>query len=260
MSTLRQAAEEIVRMLKTAYAPYNIVPTDEKKFPHLDLAGYRQFREALEGGGYRFLSDLEIVELNNSPTNVLVPTMIRSMVSADGETLAGYYQARHKIPWLLLNLVVGIVILRFLWSPRGFLQSLRTMHCYDLESEIAGAYVVTSNAADAAAMSLPSSVDAKYFDYATSLTELLTAHATRLAAAVRRSGASAGPTRMSNREELLAMQARLKRVKDAHRATSNWITQSEIQKMLGGNRLFAAAVFAEVQKVLAERPGVHADA
>ena len=253
MSTLRQAAEDIVKHLKTAFAPYTIIPVDEKAFSHLDLDRYRQFREAMEGDGYRFLSDLEIVEVNKSPANVLVPTMIRSMVSADGRTSAGYYQARHKIQWIVMNLIVGILILRFLWAPKAFLCSVRTMHCYDFESEIAGGYVVTSNAADAAAMSRPSSVDAKYFDYGTSPTEVRTAHEERLAAAVRRAGASASPTRMSNHEDVQAMQARLKRVKDAHRAASGWITEKEIRNMVG-NALFARAIHEEVQKVLAEQP------
>ena len=260
VSTLRQAAEEIVSMLKTAYAPYTIRPTNEKAFSHLDLAGYRQFRQAMEADGYRFLSDLEIVELNTSPANVLVPTMIRSMVSTDGETSAGYYQVRYKVPWLLLNLVVGIVVLRFIWAPRAFLQSLRTKHCYDFESELGGSYVATTNAADAAPMSLPSSVDSKFFDYGTRLSEVRRAHEERLAAAVRRAGASVRPTKMSSLEDVRAMQARLKQVKDAHRAASNWITQRELQTIAGGDTALAAAVFAEVQKVLAETRVAPADA
>jgi hypothetical protein len=251
---IRQAAEDIVKMLRTGFAPYTIVRVDEKAFSHLDLARYRQFQEAMEGVGYRFLSDLEIVEINKSPTTVLVPTMIRSMVSADGETSASYYQCRHKIQWVILNLIVGILTLRFLWAPTAFLYSLRTMHCYDFTSELGGAYVGTSTAKDAAAFSLPSSIDTKFFGYGTSLTEVRTTHEARLAAAVRRAGTSARPTKMSSHDDVRAMQARLKRVKDAHRAASGWITEKEILTMAGGDAAFARAIYKEVQKILAERP------
>ena len=254
MVTVRSAAEGIVSILRTAYTPQTIARVDEKTFSHLDLNAYRLYREAMEREGYRFLGDLEIVELNKSRTNVLVPTMIRSMVSADGETSAGYYQCRHKLPWLILNLIVGILSLRFLWGPRGFLQSLQTKHCYDFESEIGGSYLSTSNAADAAVMGRPSSIDAAYFDYWTSLTEVRVAHEARLAAALRRAGTSVRPTKMSTYDDVMAMQARLKHAKDAHRAALGWVTQDELLTLAEGDAALAAAIFDEVQKILAERP------
>ena len=128
------------------------------------------------------------------------------------------------------------------------------MHCYDFTSEIGGTFVGTSNAADAAAITLPDSVDAKFFGYGTSLTDVRTAHEARLAAALRLAGTSVRPTKMSSHEDVRAMQARLKRVKDAHRAASGWITEKEILTMAGGNRLFARAIYEEVQKILAEKP------
>lgn len=251
VSTLRKAAEEIIGNLKRAYtAPYTIVPADEPAFSHLDLSAYRRFKETLESDGYRFLSDYEILEVNNSPNSLLARTMIRCMVSADGGTSAGYYQIQPRIGRLVTNLLVGIVNLRFIAAPSFFLHNVRTKHYYDFESEIAGAYVTTSNAAGAAAMSLPASVDAKFFGYETSLTALRAAHEARLAAAVGRTGAS--PTRMSSKEDVVAMQARLKRLKDAHRATSNWITHEELLALSGGNIALADAIFEEVQKLLAE--------
>lgn len=254
MFTVRQAAEDIVKMLKTAYTSQTIRPVDEKAFAHLDLAAYARFREDMERDGYRFVSDVEIVELNQSPHTVLIPTMIRCMVSPDGETTAGYYQCRLKVPSLILNLVAGVLSLRFLWAPKAFLQSLLTKHCYDFESEIGATYVTTSSAADAAAMSRPSSVDAKYLDHGTPVTEVRTAHEARLATAVRRAGTTASPTKMRSYQDVEAMQERLKRVKDAHRAASGWITQSELLTLANGDRAMATAIFEEVQKILAERP------
>jgi hypothetical protein len=259
--SLRQAAEEIVAHLKTTYAkPHTIVRVNENAFSHLDLASYRQYQGTMERVGYRFLSDLEIVEINKAPTNALVPTMIRCMVSADGHTCAGYYQARHKLPWLILNLFWGILTLRFIFAPKAFGYSLRTKHCYDFESEIAGTFVTTSNAEDAAAFTRPSSIDAKYFGYGTSVTDVRTAHEARLAAALRRAGTSASPTRISTHEDMKAMQARLKQAKDAHRIASGGITESEFLAIAGGNSLLARAVFEEVKKILAEQPLSPADA
>jgi hypothetical protein len=97
-------------------------------------------------------------------------------------------------------------------------------------------------------MSLPSSVDAKFFGYDTTLAEVRSAHEARLAAAVRRVGVSA--TKMSSDEDARAMQARLKQVKDAHRLASNWITRNELVTLAGGNTELADAVFEEIQKLL----------
>jgi hypothetical protein len=249
--TARDAAEEIVDALKRTYAvPFTMVPVKEQSFSHLNLSAYRRYQEALERAGYRFVSDIEILEINKSPTSLMAPTMIRCMLSPDGTTSAGYYQVRPRIGRLVKNLLVGIANLRIFAAPAFFLENLGTKHCYDFTSEIARTYVTTSNAAAAAAISLPNSVDAKFFEYKTPLTDVRTAHDERLAVAVRRVGAS--PTKMSTTEDILAMAARLKQAKDAHRFASNWITQQELVTLAGGNTELADAVFEEVQKLLAE--------
>ena len=253
MRTARDAAAEIISSLKKTYAAsFTIVRVDEKSFSHLDLSAYGRFQATLEAQRYRFLADIEIVEINNSPTSLMAPTMIRSMVSRDGETEAGYYQVRPRVGRLLKNLLVGIANFRFIAAPSFFLENLGTKHCYDFTSEIAGTYVTTSNAAAAAAISLPGSVDAKFFGYDTPLTDIRAAHESRLAAAVRRVGAS--PTRMSSYADARAIQARLKQVKDAHRLASNWITQNELLALSGGDTELAEAVFEEVQKLLGVPP------
>jgi hypothetical protein len=247
--TARDAAQEIVSNLKKTYATtFTIVRVEERAFSHLDLSTYRRFQETLERSGYKFLGDIAIVEINNSPTSLMAPTMIRTMLSADGATDAGYYQVRPRIGRLVKNLLAGIANLRLFDAPAFFLENLGTKHCYDFTSEIAGTYVTTSNAAGAAAISLPNSVDAKFFTYQTPLAEVRTAHEARLAAAVRRVGAS--PTKMSSNEDVRAMQARLKQVKDAHRLASNWITRKELVTLAGGDTELADAVFEEVQKLL----------
>ena len=218
----RKTAERILASMKKAYgAPQILVATSESEFPHLDLDAYRSFRETMERKGYTFLSDVKIVGISDSPARWLAPWMIRMMVSADGAISAGYYQARPRLSMRLTNFLAGLLTLRFILAPRLFLQSLLTKNYCDFESELAGTYVTTTNY-DAGKLGLPSSVEAKYLPYETSLDELRVAHETRLAAAAQRTGAE--PTRMPTLDDVLAMHARLQECKNAHRAAVNWIT------------------------------------
>lgn len=249
MSTPRAAAERIVAGMKRRYgATHTIVPTSESEFAHLDLDAYRSFRDTMERHGYRFLSDVKILGVSDSPGSPMAPTMIRVMVSADGGTSAGHYQVKPKIGRRLTSLLAGLLNLRFIAEPRLFLQSLITKDYYDFESELAGTYVVTSNAEDVRAISLPRSVDTKFFAYGTSVDQLRAAHEARLGAAAQRTGAK--PTSMATIEHVFAMQARLQERKNAHRAASNWITQNELRALAGGNTALADAIFEEVQTVL----------
>jgi hypothetical protein len=43
----------------------------------------------LEALGYRFLGDYKSIGITNAPNSVMARTMIRCMISADGETCAG---------------------------------------------------------------------------------------------------------------------------------------------------------------------------
>jgi|SRR3954471_17815773 hypothetical protein len=249
--TLRDAAERIVARMKKMYgAPPTYMTTTESEFAHLDLDAYHSFRETLEGHGYKFLADFTILGLTDSPNSPMVPTFIRSMVSADGAILASHYQATPRMGWLVTTVLAGLFGLRFITEPRVFFQSLMTKQCDDFESELDGTYVATSNAEGAQAITLPKSIDGKFFPFGTPLDEVRAAHEARLGAAIRRSGAT--PTKMTTSADAFAMETRLKECKNAHRAASNWVTQNELRAVSHGNTAIADAIFKEVQSVLAE--------
>lgn len=247
--TPREAAERIVARMKRRYSsPPTIVRTNESEFTHLDLNAYRSFRDTMEREGYKFLSDVKILGISDSPQSQMAPTMIRVMVSPDGGICAGHYQVKPKIGFRLTSLLAGLINLRFISEPRLFLQSLKTKGCCDFESELGSTYVVTSNAEVARAMSLPKSVDTKFFAFGTSVDELRAAHEARLRAAAQRTGTR--PTSMATIEDVFAMQARLQERKNAHRVASNYITRNELRALSGGNTAVADALFEEIQMVL----------
>lgn len=248
MTDARRAAEEILAQLKHTYATsQTIVPANEAEFTHLDLSRYRAFRDTLEREGYHLLSDFEVLEITNAPGTIMARTMVRAMASADGGTCAAYYQVRPRMGRVVANLLVGLLNLRLIDAPRFFLHVRTTKHCYDFTSEVGGTFVTTSNAADAAMMTAPPTIDALYFPYDTALDTVRLAHVQRLAAAVARMGHAA--TRIGSNEDMLAMEERLRAQKNAHRAMSNWITQQELQALSGGDTLVAELVWEELQKL-----------
>jgi hypothetical protein len=248
--TLRGTAERIVAKMKKRYgAPPVFARTSESEFAHLDLDAYRTFRETMERRGYRFLSDFKVLGVSDSPDSPMVPTMIRSMVSPDGATCAGRYQATPTISRRITALLAGLLSLRFIAEPRLFLQSLLTQNCVDFESELAGTYVATSNAEAAQVIGLPKSIDSKFFPYGTSVDEVRAAHEARLRAAIQRTGTT--PTIMTTIEDVFAMQTRLANAKNAHRAAMNWVTQKEVRAVAGGDTALADAIFKEIQTILA---------
>jgi hypothetical protein len=238
--------------MKRSYgAPQVLVPTSESEFAHLDLDAYRSFRDTMERQGYRFLSDIKIVGISDSPERWLAPWMIRMMVSWDGAASAGYYQAKPRMSMRLTRFGVGVLSFRFIAAPRLFLQSLQTQHYCDFESEVAGTYVTTSNEETSAKLGMPTSVERRFYPYGTSFDELRAAHESALTAAAQRTGAK--PTTMATLEDVLAMHARLQECKNAHRAALNWITRDELRALAGGNTALGDSIFDEVQMLIAQK-------
>ncbi|MEO8619562.1 MAG: hypothetical protein ABI625_00775 [bacterium] len=249
MGPRREYAEHLVARMKALYGqPDTNVSVQEFQFPHLDLTEYHRFRHALEAVGYRYLGDHETINVSNNSTSVMARTMVRNMISADGETCAGHYQVHPRMQQVLRNLFAGVLNLRLIDAPASFLRMLKTKLVYDFVSEVGGKYVVTSNAEAAGAINAPASVDTKFFPYDTALIEVRTAHEARLTVAVARAGSE--PTRMTTYADVEAMQARLKLQKAAHRAASGWITREELRIMARGNVALADEIFEEVQAIV----------
>jgi len=249
--SIQQAARRILATMRQAHSgEYTYLPVDEADFRHLDLAAYRDFRTQHEAQGFRHLRDVEIAEITAAPRTLIARTYIRSMVSADGGTVAGYYQVKPRVGRLTGMLLRGLGNGRWIDAPRFFFRTLKTKHCTSYESELSnGHYVTTSNAESAARISLPPTIDSEFHPYGTSPAVLVDRHAGRLKAHIA-SATDAHPCFVRNAEELEQMQRRLKRQKDAYRASMNWVTQAELEKMAPGHPQLAAAVFEEVRRQL----------
>lgn len=252
MTKMREAAEKIVAQMKGMGEPRTVRAVSELAFPHLSLDPYRRFRDNLESHGCRYLGDYEIINDTLEPVTLMAKTMVRCMISRDSETCAAYYQVRPHVQRRLANLFVGIFEqLNIVSSTATFLRSLQTGHIYDFASELADTFVVTSNAAVTAAFNSPPLVDRELVPEGASLDRVRIAHTARLASARARLGAE--PTKMSNLDEVLAMEDRLRVRKHAHRAASGWITLDELVRFAHGNTTLAQQIFTEVQAINNQR-------
>jgi hypothetical protein len=248
-----EAARAIVALAKENYgAPATLAPTDETKFPHLELDEYHSFRAGMEIEGFSFLCDLDMLEISQSPTTLLAPAMIRVMVSADSFIVTDHYQVKPRI-WRRLKLLAsGLLSLRLLDAPLNFLQGLPTRYCTGFETEFDnGTFLVSSNAQSASMMSGPTSIENQFFPFGTPVSTVHEAHRTRLAEIVNSPG---GPKPLAIRslDELLRMQKRQSAHKVAHRAACQWVTRDELHQYAQGNAELADSLYSEVQRMLAE--------
>ncbi len=132
----------------------------EEDFTHLDLSAYHAFREEMEANGFRYLADYEILEVTNSPGTLLARTMLRAMVSREGNVVAGYYQTKPRVWRRVQGLLRGLLNLRFMDAPRDFAEGMKTRHCVDFSTEFEDCtFLCTSNAEGAAKMTSPPEID-----------------------------------------------------------------------------------------------------
>ncbi len=225
MTRPREIAESLIATLKAQHAPDTITLVEESGFPHLDMSAYHQVRRDLESHAYRYLGDIEIAPTATLSGQYVGPPMIRCMLSGDGGIGAIYYQLREI-------------------AARG----AATHHLYDFLSELENTFVLTSNASAAGTFNSPPSFDIAFLPQDTSLDTVRSAHESRLATARARTGAE--PTSMVSLDDVLAMEARVKRAKYTYREASGWITLDELIALTRGNRPIAEGIFREVQLIL----------
>jgi hypothetical protein len=252
-NSITAAAQSIVATMKRHYsAPHTMVLANESEFDHLDLGAYRSLQKELEASGFRAVGDVEILEVSNSPTTLIARTMIRNMLSADGLVLAQYYQVKPRIGRRLRLLLRGLLNGRWIDAPKNFLEGMKTRHCTGFETEFDhGGQLVTSNAQAASAISGPSTIENIFFPYGTPISILMSRHLKRLAD-ITAAEPKAHPVPMQSLEAIFAMQRRQNLQKIAHRSAVQWVTQTEVRDMSGGKDQLSDAVFAEVQRLLAE--------
>jgi hypothetical protein len=228
MQPAEQAAHAILATIEATYQPtHNYVTVSPKSFGHLDLAFYERTARLLGSNGFRIVGDVENTTITNAPNSVLMPVMLRMMLSRDGTIMTGLYHPRiRRLGLRLLLLVLG----------------KRPGKVVDMGTEFSdGSFVETTNAATAAAFALPALISAEFM--ATSVTALgvFHRHTARVAAhLLERPGVKARV--MASQADLLASQNRMHAIKAAFRGEIGGVTREELEAL----SLFGKGVAAQV--------------
>jgi len=102
--SIHQAAQKILDSMRAQYRqPLSLVETDLSEFKHLELSHYEAFTKHLKKLGFRPLVDVEISTVSQAPNSLLLPTVIRSMVSSNGRYVCTYYQAKTRRSRMVLD-------------------------------------------------------------------------------------------------------------------------------------------------------------
>ena len=217
MEPAERAATEILATIEATYqAIHDYVVVEAKSFGHLDLAFYERTAKVLSVEGFRRLADVEDRTVTNTPKGVLMPVLIRSMLSKDGTIMAALYHPRIK----------PVLVRMLLWVMRKLPAKV-----VDMETEFDdGSFVVTSNAASAAAIDLPSLISAACLPTTATVLGVFQRHLTRVAAHVAaRPGVHA--KKFTTHAELLASQHRMNAIKAAFRGEISGITKEELDRL-----------------------------
>jgi hypothetical protein len=228
MHPTEKAAHEILATIEATYQPsHDYVNVDPKAFRHLDLKWYDRTARLLQSKGYKPLANVEDRTITNTPGGVLLPALVRTMLSKDGTVMASLYHARIK----------GLFLRLLLWLLRKL-----PGRVVDMETECSdGSFVVTSNAASAAVMELPALISADYLRAKATVHEVHQRHVVRLAAHLaHRPGVTARV--MTTQAELVASQNRMNALKAAYRGEVGGITRDELDKL----SVFGASLAADV--------------
>ncbi len=238
MEPEEKAAKEIIEIIEANYKPeHEYIAVDEKNYRHLDLRYYRSIQKDLEKEGFRYIEDIENITLRNSPGNVFLPVMIRTMISSDGAISAGIYHPKAKL-WLRVVL---------------FLTRKSLGKVVDLETEMNdGVFLVTSNAESASAMDSPPLIKAKYFSKNTPLSILLSYHRNSMKEYIREHS-SASYTRLEAIEDIRKSQNRMNAIKAAFRGEIGGIGKDELLKIGGAGRKMIEDVYVEIEKYKSQR-------
>jgi hypothetical protein len=180
-------------------------------FPHLDAGFYERTSEELAAHGFTILGDLENVTLNQGG-GVLMPIVIRAHCGDAGAVMCCVYHAR----------VHG--------APRE--PGEKSFHIVDVETPLDdGAFLMTSNAPMAGAITAPPQVHSEFQPAGTPAGALLHRHRERLHDYLAaHPGVSPLPTLTV--ADTLAHQARLDAIKAAFRQAQNgMLSEAELRRI-----------------------------
>ncbi len=241
MEPVEQAARTILAVIEATYQPtHHYVIVKASSFRHLDIAYYEKATRLLTARGFRVLADVEDTTITATPGGVLMPVMIRTLLSKDGTVMAALYHPRIKP--LLLRLL--------LWVMRKSPGKV-----VDMETEFSdGSFVVTSNAASAAAITLPELIAAEYLPITARVHDVHQRHTERVAAHLRqRSGITTRSIR--THDELIASQNRMNAIKAAFRGEIGAITKEELDQLAVFGKSLTGDVHVAVAREQLKRAG-----
>lgn len=242
MEPADKAAREILALIAATYQPtHEYVAADARRFGHLDMRFYERTTRLLGSNGFRTLADIEDKTITNSPNGVLMPVLVRTMLSRDGTVLAGLYHPRIRR--------IGLRLL--LWLFRKLPGKV-----IDMETEFTdGSFVVTSNAMSAAAIDQPDAlISAEFLPGSVTALAVFHRHAARVAAHVlARTGV--GTRAVSTLGEFLASQNRMNAIKAAYRGEIGAVTKAELERLSMFGKTVAGDVHAAVIREQLKRAG-----
>ena len=228
MEPTEKAATDILAAIEATYRPsHEYVNVDPKLFRHLDLHWYDRTSRLLQSKGFKPLANVADRSKTALAGNVLMPALIRTMLSKDGTVMAVLCHARIK----------GLLRRLLLWLLRKLPGKVINMEteCTD------GTFVVTSNAATAALIELPALISAEFLRARATVHEVHHRHVTHLAAHLaRRPGVSARS--VSTQVELVASRNRMNALKAAYRGQVGGITREELDTLTQFGTPIPAAV------------------
>jgi hypothetical protein len=186
-----------------------------------------------------FLSG-EDTTIANTPGTVLLPVMVRTLLSRDGTIMASLYHPRIR--------TLGLRLL--LWLFRRLPGKV-----VDMETECTdGSFVVTTNAAGAAAIDMPALIASEFLPASASAEAVRARHVERLAAHLAvRPGITART--ITSHDELVASQNRMNALKAAYRGQIGGITREEFGRLALFGKSITADVHAAVVRKQWKRAG-----
>ena len=241
MHPTEHAAREILATIEAHFQPtHRYVAASAADYRHLDLGFYDRTARLLGSHGFRPLADVEDRTITEAPGTVLSAILVRTMVSADGTTMVALYHPHIRSIW----------VRALLWLLRQLPGKVT-----DMETECSdGSFVVTSNAASAAAIQNPPLIATEYLASGTPPLDVAARHAERLAEHLAaRPGVTARI--VTSHAELVASQNRMNALKAAYRGEVGGISREELEQLSTFGTALARDVHADIVREQVRRAG-----
>jgi len=228
----RRAGGKLFGNIEALYkGPHKYREVSLEGFPHLDHGYYERLTAALEALGFRRLGDVEDVTSNAS--GIALPTLIRTLVSGDGKTVAGIY-------WVTVPGPLGFLLRLMRYIPARVV---------DLETPLDnGHFILTSNA-QAGGLDSPPEIHNEFMPRDTEPHDLWARHRARLVELERREPPIRGlPT--ADLAESVRHQVQIDEIKARFRRDRpGLLSTSELKRLAGrGQKGEARRLHGEMQR------------